>query len=121
MKLAEATIHETPNAIMRVYAGPTATGSVLAVWRAEMRPDASGPLHTASTEQVLVVIEGRLKAVVAGKEHLLEPGDSLTLPAGVERQLSTAGEHGVVTLTSAEPGATARVGNSAPKPIPWAC
>ncbi len=120
MKLAEAPVFETPNAVMRVYAGRAATGSALAMWRAEMGSGASGPLHAASTEQVLVVLEGRLRAVVDGEEQLLEPGDSLTLPAGVERQLSALAEHGVVTLTAAEPGATARVGDSAPTPIPWA-
>ncbi len=119
MKLAEATVFETPNAVVRVYAGPATTDSVLAMWRTEMSPGASGPLHNAGTEQVLVVIEGRLRAVVAGEDHLLEPGDSLTLPAGVERQLSTAGEQGVVTLTAGGPGATARVGDSASTPIPW--
>lgn len=119
MKLADATVFETPNAVMRVHAGPAATASELAVWRAEMKPGAAGPLHSASTEQVLVVVEGRLRALLDETEYLLEPGDSLILPAGAQRQLGTAGEQRVVTLTSARPGATARVGDSAPTPIPW--
>ncbi len=36
MKLADATVFETPNAVMHVHAGPEATGSELAVWRAEL-------------------------------------------------------------------------------------
>jgi hypothetical protein len=37
----------------------------------------------------------------------------------VERQI-VAGPTGLVTLTSARPGASARVGDGEPVPVPWA-
>lgn len=118
--LADARRIETPNALMRTYASPSAGGAGLAVWRTDMAPGASGPLHRVGTEQVVVVLEGRLGAEVDGAAHVLEAGDAIVLDAGCQRRLSNPGDAPVVTLAVSRPGATATVGDAEPVPIPWA-
>ncbi|HEU4568916.1 MAG TPA: cupin domain-containing protein [Marmoricola sp.] len=110
----------TPAATMRTYASPSGPGQAsIAVWRTTMEPGTAGPLHAVSEDQVLVVLEGGLDALVDGAEHALGPNDALVLPAGVQRRL-TAGSEGAVTLWASRPGATARVGDGDPVPVPWA-
>jgi quercetin dioxygenase-like cupin family protein len=111
----------TPNAVMRTYASPSLTGSPLAVWRAEMAPGAAGPLHAASAEQVIVVLEGELEASVRGRTTVLGTGDSIVVPADAERRLANAGTAPVAFLACSPPAPTATRGGGAPEPIPWAC
>lgn len=119
IRLDDARTTETPAATMRTYASPTTpVHADIAVWRTQMAGGASGPLHTVDTDQVVVVVEGRLSAEIDGHSCLVPAGDSVVLPAGVQRRL-TAGEDGLVTLTASTPAATARVGDGDPVPVPW--
>jgi quercetin dioxygenase-like cupin family protein len=106
----------TPNAVMRTYASPSLTGSALAVWRAEMEPGAAGPLHAASGEQVLVVLDGELTVAVRGSTSVLAPGDSIAIPAGAERRLSNAGSAPVALVACSTPAPTATVRGGEPQP-----
>ncbi len=118
--LSDAAVFETANAVMRTYASPTVGDNSVAVWRTEMAAGAAGPLHATDVEQVVVVVEGRLEAVVDGVERILAAGDAVVLPPGTPRRLSNAGDGTVVTLTAAHPGAQATVGDADPVPVPWA-
>ncbi len=120
IRLEEARVVETPAATMRTYASPTTpTATEVTVWRTEMAPGVDGPLHAVDTDQVVVVVEGNLFAEIDGCRCDVPAGDSVLLPAGGQRRL-TAGIAGVVTLTASAPGATARTGDAAPTPVPWA-
>ena len=119
IRLDDARTTETPAATMRTYASPTTPMPAdVAVWRTEMAAGASGPLHTVDTDQVVVVVRGRLSAEIDGSRSQVPAGDSVVLPAGALRRL-TAGEDGLVTLTASTPAATARVGDGDPVPVPW--
>jgi quercetin dioxygenase-like cupin family protein len=119
IRLDDARVTETPAATMRTYASPTMPGDAdVAVWRTEMGAGVSGPLHAVDSDQVVVVIEGRLSAEIDGRPCQVSAGDSVVLRAGAQRRL-TAGEDGVVTLTASTPGASARVGDGDPVPVPW--
>jgi quercetin dioxygenase-like cupin family protein len=118
--LARAVTFETPNASMRTYTSPSATGGALAVWRTEMAPGAAGPLHRVDTEQVVVVVDGVMTVELDGTRHTLHPGDSVVLPAGGARRVHNTGSTVLVSVTAAPPGATARVGEAEPVPVPWA-
>jgi quercetin dioxygenase-like cupin family protein len=92
----------------------------VAVWSVEMAAGAAGPLHSASEEQVLVVVAGRLAVTIEGGEQTLEPGGSAILPAGVERRLVNASDEPLTLLACSRPGAQATVAGKDPVPIPWA-
>ena len=50
------------------------------------------PPHRQGVEEYLVVENGRLKATLAGEEHLLEEGDALYFDADVPHRFDNAGE-----------------------------
>ena len=118
--LSDAEVFETPNAVMRTYASPSVNGSGLAVWRTEMAPGASGPVHALDTEQIVVVLSGRLTATVDGESRVLQAGDAVALPAGVERQFANPHDGPVVALSAALPGSVATLADRPPMPVPWA-
>lgn len=121
LKLAEVRSTETPAATMRTYTSPTTeVPSPLALWRTEMAAGTAGPVHTVDVDHVVVVLEGSLLAEVDGEQHVVAPGDALTLPAGSSRRLASGEDEPLVTLTAAQPGSAAQVAASEPVPIPWA-
>ena len=120
VRLADTRPVVTPAATMRTYASPSGPAAApLAVWRTEMAGDAAGPVHTVSEDQVLVVVEGRIEVLIGDDELVLGPGDAVVLPAGAARRL-TAGAEGAVALVASLAGATARMGDGDPVPVPWA-
>lgn len=50
------------------------------------------PPHRRGVEEYIVVEKGRLRAVLAGEEYLLEEGDSLYFEAEVAHRFDNAGE-----------------------------
>ena len=117
---AAARETSTPAAVMRTYAAPSGPSRAsVAVWRTEMSGDSAGPVHLVSEDQVVVVLQGTMLAVVAETTYELTAEDSLVLPADVPRQL-TAGPGGVTVLVSSVPGAHAQVGSGDAVPVPWA-
>ena len=118
--LTRARLIDTPAASMRTYTSPSADSPAdISVWRTEMRPETSGPVHVIDTDHVVIVIDGLLRAVVDGTSVEASAGDCVLLPRGAQRQL-TSGPSGVITLTAARPGSTARAGDADPVPVPWA-
>lgn len=84
----EARRTETPNATMTTFASPTlGPTDGLSLWQVEMVAGASGPRHVFDSEQLWTVREGRIVVDVVGDSCTLEHGDTLVLPAGVERQI----------------------------------
>lgn len=110
---------QTPNAMMRTYASPEQGGSALAVWRTEMAPGAAGPPHVLSSEQTIVVLEGRLTLESGDETWTLSAGDSVTVPADANRQIRNNGDTLLVTVSAALPNATAQAGDADPVPVPW--
>jgi quercetin dioxygenase-like cupin family protein len=51
-------------------------------WRIDA--GAAIPMHAHPHEQVVTMQEGQLELVVAGTRHVLEAGDVVTIPGGVE-------------------------------------
>ena len=120
IQLSAARTTETPAASMHTYASPTTTPAApISVWRTEMAPDATGPVHSIDVTHVVVVLAGRLDATVDGHEVRATPGDCVVLDAGVARQLA-AGPEGVVTVTAAPAGSRAVAGAAEPVTVPWA-
>lgn len=117
--LAAAAEFKTPNATMRTYASPEHGGSTVAVWRTEMAPGAAGPTHILSTEQIIVVLRGRLTLVYDDETVTLGAGDSVTVPADVPRQVRNDTDELLLTVSAALPNVTASAGDADPVPVPW--
>lgn len=54
------------------------------VGKLTLQPGAKVPVHRDASEEYLYVLSGSGKLVMAGTEHLLNPGDSVLMPAGIE-------------------------------------
>ena len=85
---AESRRTETPNAIMTTLASPTQGGAGQVVWRVDMNPGQTGPLHGIDTEQVWTVLAGAATVELAGEPLVIEPGDTLVIPADAPRRLT---------------------------------
>jgi quercetin dioxygenase-like cupin family protein len=81
----------TPNATMTTLASPSLAGSEhLSLWRVELPAGGSGPRHRMSAEQVWTLLAGAASVTVAAERHDLAPGDTIYLPAGIDRQFMAA-------------------------------
>jgi quercetin dioxygenase-like cupin family protein len=108
----------TPNAVMTTYASATLGGSATALWRVEMEPGASGPLHRFDVEQVWTVLDGAADVQLGDETEHVMPGDTLVLPAGLERRIN-AGPSGLTALVAGASGAPATPTDGDPVVPAW--
>ncbi|MBF6455364.1 cupin domain-containing protein [Nocardia cyriacigeorgica] len=97
---------ETPGGIMTTLASPTQGGASLPLWRVELAPGQSGPLHFIDAEQVWTVLSGSAEVTVDGADHVIAAGDTIILPPDVLRQIS-GGAEGFTAIVTAPAGARA--------------
>lgn len=118
VRAADARRTETPNATMTTLASPTlGGGGGLSMWQVEMFAGSSGPRHSFDSEQLWSVQAGRVVVDVGSERCQLEPGDTVSLPAGVERQIHAATDTRI--LVCGYGGAIVRVpGEPAPRGTP---
>jgi quercetin dioxygenase-like cupin family protein len=109
----------TPNATMTTFASPTQGASGLAVWRVEMAPAASGPLHTFDVEQVWTVLDGAATVELDGETHAVAPGDTVVMPAEQPRRVHADPDAGFVAVVAAPAGARATTPGADPVLPPW--
>jgi quercetin dioxygenase-like cupin family protein len=98
---------ETPAGVMTTLASPTQGGAGQAMWRVEMPPGASGPLHAFDVEQVWTAIDGGATIELGGDPLALAAGDTIVLPADVARQVFADPAHGFTAIAVAPSGALA--------------
>lgn len=79
---------ETPAAVMTTLASPSLGATeVLSVWRVEMAAGSSGPTHRIDSEQVWTVLSGAARVLAVDGEVAVEAGDTVVLPAGLDRTI----------------------------------
>lgn|SRR5690554_4482101 len=64
-----------------------AKGNEISIKQMEAKAESLLPKHTATTESVLVVLEGECVLNLAGNEHILREGDSFLVPAVLVHQI----------------------------------
>jgi quercetin dioxygenase-like cupin family protein len=80
---------ETPNATMTTLASPTLGATAhLSMWQVEMAAGSCGPSHWFDSEQLWTLVEGDVSATIGGEAVHLTAGDTLVLPAGIERRIA---------------------------------
>ena len=88
VKRADARATVTPNATMTTLASPTlGATSGRSLWLVDMAAGATGPMHVFDTEQIWTVIDGHAAIEIEGIAHAVDPGDTLVIRAGAERQV----------------------------------
>ncbi|MER6303584.1 cupin domain-containing protein [Kitasatospora sp. NPDC001539] len=89
IRSTDARRTQTPNAVMTTCASPTQGSTSLAVWRVEMGAGRQGPLHAMDAEQVWTVLVGTAAVDLDGEPLTVAAGDTLVLPVGLPRRIST--------------------------------
>lgn len=84
---AESRRTETPNARMTTLASPTQGGTALALWRVDMVAGQQGPRHSFDRELVWTVLAGAARVVLGAETLVVEPGDTVVMPADTPRQV----------------------------------
>jgi quercetin dioxygenase-like cupin family protein len=107
IRRAESRRTETPNAVMTTLASPSLGGAGHAVWRVDMNPGQTGPLHAWDAEQVWTVLAGGAAVELGGEMLAVGPGDTLIMPANAPRRVSADRAAGLAALVVAPAGARA--------------
>ncbi|GII79394.1 hypothetical protein Sru01_43760 [Sphaerisporangium rufum] len=115
---AESRRTETPNAVMTTFASPTQGGSGLSVWRVDMPAGRSGPPHAFDTEQVWTILAGQATVELGGEELAVGPGDTVVMPAGVYRRITSGNGADLAAVVAAPAGGHAYPADPALKVSP---
>jgi quercetin dioxygenase-like cupin family protein len=107
IRKAESRRTVTPNAVMITHASPTQGGTALAVWRVEMAPGAAGPRHSFDAEQIWTTLAGAATVELDGEAVAVGSGDTIVMPAGVERRVHADATVGFTAMVAASAGARA--------------
>src|SRR5688500_17413849 len=104
---------------MTTIASPTLGGSRTALWRVEMVPGASGPLHWFDVEQVWTVLDGGATVDLDGEPVTVGAGDTVVMPAQMPRRVHADPDAGFTAIVTASGGALASTPGADPVLPPW--
>ena len=113
---AEFTTHGSTFA---AFVNPSRGSTQLCAWHLTVPPNLTGAAHRPSREEVLLVLDGRLRVTVDDDSQLLEPGSVVHVPAGSLLQVDTDDRGGTAWVTTT-PGLTATLSDGTTITPPWA-
>lgn len=116
---ADAVPFETHGSHFHSYVSPSRGSSQLCAWQLAIPADLCGVAHRPSREEVLLVLDGTLRATVDGTSSALQPGDVLLVPADSELRID-AGPTGVTAWVTTTPGMQAAMADGTRFSPPWA-
>jgi quercetin dioxygenase-like cupin family protein len=118
IRTTERRRSETPAGVMTTLASPTVGATAgLSMWEVAMTAGASGPLHLFDSEQIWTVLDGELSVAIGGQREDIRSGDTVVIPADLERQISARTD--VRLLVCGHASAVARVpGEPGPRGTP---
>jgi quercetin 2,3-dioxygenase len=105
LRSGEGTRHELGGQLQTLLVGAEQTSATTTMTVLEMPKGPGLPAHVHErTHEVLMVVEGRLRVVLDGEEHLLARGDTASIPAGTEHAYTGDGHYTKVLAMSAPGG-----------------
>ena len=117
----EAPVFAAGDTSVTGYAAPSRGAAQVSLWRIELAPGSTSPLHYMDCEEVFLGIDGHAIAVVDDTEHPIGAGDCLILPAGTAFTLHVPGQEPFRALACLPAGGQATmVPSGATFVPPWA-
>lgn len=113
-----STKHEVHGSVFESYV-TSQTGSSLCAWRLHVPPGTEGVAHRPDQDEVVLVLDGVLRATVNGDASRLEAGDVLVVRAGDELRVDT-GCDGARAWVTTQAGLTATMPDGSRLAPPWA-
>jgi quercetin dioxygenase-like cupin family protein len=113
-----STKHEIHGSVFHSYV-TSHDGSSLCAWRLSVPPGVEGVAHRPDRDEVLLVLEGAMRATVNGTQSRLAAGGVLLVQAGDELKVDT-GCDGVTAWVTTTAGLTATMPDGSRLAPPWA-
>jgi len=88
---SDAPVFAAGDTSVTAYAAPSRGAQDVSVWRLDLAPGSTSPLHYMDCEEVFLGLSGEALATVDESERTLGPGDCLILPAGTPFTLHVPG------------------------------
>ena len=112
--------HDLGDARFTSLATPTRGTVDTAVWTVEIEPGTPATPHSLTREEVFVVLEGIAAVRIGGDEEVAAAGDAIVVPAGVDFELTNAGDAPMRLVCCFPVGGQARLGDGSTFTPPWA-
>ncbi len=91
--------------LMKQHLASTQTGGSFSLFENRSRGPSRTPIHVhAWDDETLYIMEGELRAIVAGEEQTIKAGESIFLPRGIPHQLMNDGVSPAHYLLLCTPG-----------------
>ena len=101
-------------------ATPTRGSTETAVWVVDIDAGTPATPHSLTREEVFVVLQGRAEVRIGGRAETASTGDAIVVPAGIDFELSAAGDQPVRLLCCLPVGGQGRLADGAAFTPPWA-
>jgi quercetin dioxygenase-like cupin family protein len=109
----------THGATFTSYVSPGRGRTQLCGWRLTVPPDLAGVAHRPSREEIVLVLDGRLRLTLDGLTSELRSGDVALVPAGAELRVD-GGPEGLTAWVTTTPWMTATTADGTTITPPWA-
>jgi mannose-6-phosphate isomerase-like protein (cupin superfamily) len=121
VRAAEAPAFTLPGVRFTGLTAPSRGASEICTWHVYVEPHApSGEPHWLDHEEVFILLEGVLNAVINGEQMSLAAGDALAVPAQARLQISNPGDSPAHALVCISAGFQAFIGEQRIGTPPWA-
>jgi quercetin dioxygenase-like cupin family protein len=84
--------------------GPTITGERIEVALMFYPAGTEGKPHTHPNEQIQVALQGKVRGVIGGKEHVIEAGGGVLFPSNIEHGIQILEDYTVINCKDVVPG-----------------
>lgn len=114
-----APTHELGTTLFTSLATPSRGASDTAVWRVELAPRTPGAVHTLTSEEVFVVLDGTATVRLDGQSDTAQSGDAIVVPAGVSFELANETDTRLQLLCCMPVGGQATLAEGTVITPPW--
>jgi quercetin dioxygenase-like cupin family protein len=101
VRRGDAVKHREGDATFEALVSPSKNSTQLSAWRIELGPGANGRPHSVDREEIVLVVEGRLRVDLDGTRADLGAGDGFLAAPGSRFSLSNPTERSAIAWSTA--------------------
>jgi mannose-6-phosphate isomerase-like protein (cupin superfamily) len=118
---ADAAIFDIPDTHVVAYAAPSRGSTELCLWRIDITPGTTSPLHHMDCEEVFLCVAGRAVLVTSAGERHVAAGDCVVLSPGTDFSFRVVGDEPFSAVACIRAGGQATMAASGETFLPpWA-
>ena len=109
---ADAALFDVPDTQVMAYAAPSRGSTELCLWRIDIAPGSTSPLHHMDCEEVFMCVAGRAVLVTAEGEQDVVAGDCVVLATGTDFSFRVLGDQPFSAFACIRAGGKATMADS---------